>query len=67
MSVAIAKREMQFCAGPEHHTFYACHEHRADLERGDVMCFLILRTKPVEAVDPEDDIDCDLCREGGQP
>jgi len=64
MKTAIASRRMQFCAGPETHTFYACEEHTPDLEKGDVSCFLILRNEPVVPVSVDDDIDCDLCREG---
>ena len=64
MSYAIAKRKMQFCAGPQHHTFYACPEHKRDLERGDVSCFLILKSQPVLDVDPDDEEDCWFCKEG---
>lgn len=63
-SIAVWKRLMQFEAGPETHTFYGCHAHKDELERGDVMCFFPLRNEPVRPVDPEDEIDCDLCREG---
>lgn len=55
---------MQFEAGPETHTFYACAAHREKLERGDVMCFLKIRNKAVETVDFNDEIGCDFCREG---
>lgn len=64
MTVAIAKREMQFCAGPEHHTFYACAEHAPDLEAGQVSCFLILCNRHVEPVDLDDEFECWFCREG---
>lgn len=61
---AIAKREMQFCAGPEHYTFYACAEHRPQLERGEMQLFFTLAGKPVEPVAPDDEVACDMCREG---
>ena len=61
-------RRMQFCAGPEQHTFYACHnsECRTALLRGDVgsSCFFVIVGEPMMPVDPEDDIRCDVCREG---
>jgi len=69
MRPVVAKRRMQFEAGPETTVFYACAAHRSILERGDVSCFLRLRDEPVVDVSPEeaDDPDsypCDFCREG---
>lgn len=64
MAYAIAKREMAFCAGPGHFTFYACAAHRADLDEGDVSCFLIVRDKAVAPVDEADEEPCWFCREG---
>jgi hypothetical protein len=63
---AIWKRVLQFRAGPESHTFYACDAHRPELERGDLHSGLFFGrpADAVEAVDPEDEIACDLCREG---
>ena len=62
----IVKRLLGFEAGPQNHTFYACEEHRGELERGDVMCFFALKNHPVETLseDEQDSFDCDLCREG---
>lgn len=64
MHAATRKREMAFCAGPEHHTFYACEEHRPLLEKGDVSCFLRLKDKHVEPAENDED-ECWFCREGG--
>jgi len=66
VNTVIARRRMQFCAGPQTHDFYACGEHRAALERGDVSCFLVLRSEPVREVRLEegDEVECDFCREG---
>jgi len=64
MPYAIAKREMAFCAGPEHHTFYACAEHQPALEKGDVSCFLVLTQCAVEPVDEADEMECWFCQEG---
>lgn len=57
-------RVMQFCAGPERHTFYACEQHRAALDKGDVSCFLVLRNESVRAVEGETDEVCYFCQEG---
>jgi hypothetical protein len=62
--ISVAKREMQFCAGPETQVFHACGGHRQTLEKGDVSCFLVLRDQPVRDVDPHEEIECDFCREG---
>lgn len=62
---ARASRRMQFCAGPQTHTFYACADHAADLAGGAVSCFLVMTNEPVRRVDPAEEITCDLCREGG--
>lgn len=62
--VAITSRRMQFCAGPEKHTFYACRECLPDLEAGDVQLFLRLPNEPVQPVSEDEEIRCDLCREG---
>lgn len=67
MAYAIVSRRMQFTAGPQTHTFYACEEHREALDRGDVSCFLRIRGVEVIAEDPEDELACDFCREGGDP
>ena len=63
----MCKRLLGFRSGPEDHTFYACEAHREDLDRGNVMCFFALRKHPISDLSPEeieDDIECDLCREG---
>jgi hypothetical protein len=64
---AVCKRRLHFEAGPETQTFYACAAHRRALETGDVMCFLPMREYPVEPLsdeDLEDEMACDLCKEG---
>lgn len=60
-------RTLQFCAGPQTNIFYACEDGKADLERGDVGSglFWIIASEPVQPVDPDDEITCDCCREGG--
>lgn len=60
---AICSRVMQFEAGPNQTTFYACAEHRAKLEKGDVLCFFAYVRDQVQDVKPEDEIPCDFCRE----
>ena len=61
-------RRLGFCAGPESHTFYACETHRRNLNTADVMCFeYVYKDEPTKELSPEefeDDIECDLCREG---
>ena len=61
---AIYQRVLQFRAGPQHFTFEACAQHRADLERGAVDHFFATDREPVRPVDPEDERDCYFCREG---
>lgn len=64
---AIACRQMQFVAGPQAHTFYACPEHRPELDRTWIAneLFYAVKDWPVEAVDADEDYACDFCREGG--
>lgn len=68
---ALYRRRLQFTAGPESYTFHACPEHRIllgqdDLTKGqsDVSCFFATEKDKVEAVDPDDEITCNFCREG---
>lgn len=62
---AVASLKMQFCAGPETHTFYACPSHVPALAAGDASsCFLLFKDELVKKVDPWDEIECDLCKEG---
>lgn len=63
--IAIASRVMQFVAGPQTQQFFACADCRPALERGDVSCFLVIASQPVLDVDEADEMECDLCREGG--
>lgn len=67
MPFAIVSRQLQFCAGPEHHTFYACEAHRAALDRGEVSCFLPLDREGTRALAYEDEYECDFCREPRDP
>lgn len=60
---AVCSRKLQFEAGPEQTTFYACTEHRPKLERGEVMCFFPVARHQIQEVDPNDEIECDYCRE----
>ena len=61
---AVVSLRMQFCAGPETYVFYACHEHRPLLEKGDVSCFLKFVNEPIQPVDPDDEESCYFCQEG---
>ncbi len=56
---AILSLRMQFCAGPQTHTFHACERHRAELLAGaaDQNFRLIRNEQPT----PADDKDCDFC------
>jgi hypothetical protein len=66
MPVALWSRRLQFSAGPESHEFYACAEGKAALERGEAGSGLFFATadEPLREVDPNDEIECDCCREG---
>lgn len=64
MNYAVCSRKLQFEAGPEQHEFFACEEHKPDLEAGKVTCFFAVKAHPLKTVDPTDEISCDLCREG---
>lgn len=61
---AVVALKMGFRAGPENHTFYACEEHRAELERGDVSLFFLLKDEEPQPVDPEFEEQCYFCLEG---
>lgn len=63
---AVAKLKMQFVAGPQNYTFHACEDHRWELAAGRAAEGIFYRVKGwgVETVDPEDEVECDLCREG---
>lgn len=66
MTFALYSRVLQFRAGPESHQFFACAEHRPALERGDHDgCFFGVDADVIAPVDPNDEIACDYCREGG--
>ena len=60
---AVASRRLQFRAGPGDYTFFACADCLPHLEHGDVSLFIAIRDEPVQPVDPDDEIDCDLCWE----
>lgn len=66
MPLSIAKRRLQFIAGPERTTFYACTMCKPLLEKigHEVHCHYPISQEPLEDVDLEDEIECDLCREG---
>lgn len=62
---AVAKRVLCFCAGPEHHEFYACEKHRELLMLPwPLSCFFSHHSMPLEAVDPEECWSCYFCQEG---
>lgn len=48
--------------------FRACEEHRPLLVSGDVTCFMLKAGEVIHELDArtveDEDIDCDLCREG---
>ena len=62
----VAARLMGFCAGPQDHEFFACEEHRALLDKGEVTCFMRLKGHEVREVssDEAEDQICHFCREG---
>jgi hypothetical protein len=65
MTPATWSRVLQFRSGPQDHTFYTCDEHRPALEDGSAGsgCFFASARDPIHPVDPDDEIECDLCRE----
>lgn len=65
MTFATCSRVLQFRAGPNDHTFYACEEHRPRLEDGTYDGnFFGDPADVIEPVDPDDELHCDYCREG---
>lgn len=64
--VAIWSRVLQFRAGPNETEFHACAKHRPQLEKDwPLDLFFSTVEEPVKAVDPDDEIECYFCREGG--
>jgi hypothetical protein len=65
--IARWSRTLRFCAGPQTHTFYACTECKPELERATLHhgLFAIMPSEPIRPVDPDDELTCDCCREGG--
>ena len=62
---AVARRELCFCAGPEHHTFYACMKHRdLLLLPWPLDLFFSHHSRPLETVDPDECWSCYFCQEG---
>lgn len=63
---AVASLKMQFYAGPEKYAFYACPIHVPTLAAGDFHngLFYLIKGEEVQKVNPWDEIECDLCREG---
>lgn len=60
--IAICFRVLQFVAGPNEHTFYACPEHKHYLEgEADVDLFFSTSGDLLEEVNPEDEFRCDFC------
>jgi hypothetical protein len=62
---ATCSRVMQFEGGPQRTRFYACDGHYDSLHVPS-MCHFPIFTEPVRNEDPEEEINCDFCREGGQ-
>lgn len=65
-SYAVASRVMQFRAGPNEYRFHACVRHLPYLRDGKAGDGLFFATvdQPVEPVNADEEIECDLCREG---
>lgn len=59
---AVWCRKVAFRSGPQSHWFFACEEHRKDLDPPPDL-FFVLEDCAVEPVDPDDDATCDFCRE----
>lgn len=60
---ATCSRTLQFRAGPNEYTFYACEDHRHVLVNGTVNdLFFATADEPVQEEDPEDEIECYVCR-----
>lgn len=57
---AVWARLFQFQSGPEKHKFYACAKHKDGLKKPP-MCFMVIPESVLEAVDPEDELTCDIC------
>ena len=68
MRIAVWQRRLQFRAGPQSTVFHACADAscKSALERADVGTGLFFGriTDVMEPVDPDDEIPCDVCREG---
>lgn len=69
MAVAVWSRKLQFCAGPNDYTFHVCDECKPCLEGAwptiTPSLFFSTPDEPIRPVDPDDEIGCDGCRDGG--
>ncbi len=65
MPLAGWSRVLQFRSGPQEYEFYACEAHKSRLEDGSMGSGLFFATTkdPIKAVDPEEEYECDDCRE----
>lgn len=60
--LAVRSRVLQFSAGPNEHTFFACERHLPQLLAGDMQLFFGRSFDVSAPVDEADEIACDWCR-----
>lgn len=66
MAHATHTRTLQFVAGPNEYEFAACDACLPNLASGQVQNFFARKGDPPPTpLDPDDERECDLCREGG--
>jgi hypothetical protein len=61
---AIASLVLEFRSGPQSTRFYACPLHVVDLPTAGGGLFFRAQGSALEPVNPDDEMTCDLCREG---
>jgi hypothetical protein len=69
MPIAIWSRRYQFCAGPQTHAFAACASCAPEVLRDGWLpngLFFTIAGHGPAPVDPQDEVPCDLCQEGGR-
>lgn len=59
------KRKLQFRSGPQQAMFYACDEHKHNIEGDGKVSPFFAREKDAIEVNGDGELPCDFCYDGG--